>query len=62
MTERRTHPDGRYYGETKKEFRARLRGQDTRPVAQRRMLAIQFDMDVKNFGLTEAMRMHGIEE
>lgn len=62
MTERKTHPDGRYYGETRREFRARLRGIDSRPLVQRRVLAIQFDMDCKNFGLAEAMRMHGIEE
>lgn len=62
MTERRTHPDGRYYGETRREFRARLRGIDTRPVVQRRIMAIKFEQDVKNYGLAEAMRMHGIKE
>jgi hypothetical protein len=62
MATKKTHPSGRYYGETKREFRARLRGIDTRPVLERKILANQFDADRKLHGLSEAMRLHGITE
>ena len=58
----RLHPDGRPYGMTKRDYRRTQRGLPVGCPLARQMAANQFNADVKTHGLTEALRMHGIEE
>lgn len=58
----KTHPDGRRFGESRKDHRERKKHAVETKQYRGRVKALQFENNVKAYGLAEAMRMAGMRD